>query len=67
MGHKKLYPYLRFRLKTIVYRQKLEGASSLVLSVEDDVGIRTIVDELMSTSKHSEAGMRRVSIELLLA
>ena len=38
-----------------------------MLSVEDDVGIRTIVDELMSTSKHAEAGMRRVSIELLLA
>ena len=38
-----------------------------MLSVEDDVGIRTIVDELMSTSKHPKAGMRRVSIELLLA
>ncbi|XP_029194337.2 eIF-2-alpha kinase activator GCN1-like [Acropora millepora] len=46
-------------------KEELEGASSLVLSVEDDVGIRTIVDELMSTSKHPEAGMRRASISLL--
>lgn len=36
-----------------------------MLSVEDDVGIRTIVDELMSTSKHPKAGMRRASISLL--
>ena len=42
--------------------QELEGASSLVLSVEDEVGIRTIMDELMAASKNPTPGMRRVSL-----
>jgi len=46
-------------------KEELEGASSLVLSVEDDVGIRTIMDELMAASKHPTPGMRRASISLL--
>lgn len=46
-------------------KEELEGASSLVLSVEDDVGIRTIVDELMAASKDPRPGMRRASIALL--
>ncbi|XP_068678677.1 stalled ribosome sensor GCN1-like [Montipora foliosa] len=46
-------------------KEELEGASSLVLCVGDDVGVRTIMDELMATSKHSTAGMRRASISLL--
>ena len=40
--------------------QELEGASSLVLSVHDDVGIRTVMDELMAASKNPAPGMRRV-------
>lgn len=41
--------------------KELEGASSMVLSVTDDVGIRTIMDELMTASKHPTPGIRRVS------
>ena len=33
-----------------------------MLSVEDDVGIRTIMDELMAASKDPVPGMRRVKL-----
>lgn len=61
-------PFLKivffFNFQKYIFRffslQELEGASSLVLSVEDDVGVRTIMDELMAASKDSVPGMRRV-------
>lgn len=46
-------------------KEELEGASSLVLSVEDDAGIRTIMDELMAASKDPVPGMRRAAVSLM--
>ena len=40
--------------------QELEGAQNLVLSVQDDAGVRTVMDELMEAAKHKNSGMRRV-------
>lgn len=38
-----------------------------MLSVEDDAGIRTIMDELMAASKDPVPGMRRVKFLIILA
>ena len=38
-----------------------------MLSVEDDAGIRTIMDELMAASKDPVHGMRRVKFLIILA
>ena len=40
--------------------KELEGAENLVLSVEDDQGVRIILDELMAAAKDPNAGMKKV-------
>ena len=42
--------------------QEFEGTKELVLSVEDEVGIRTIIDELLDALKNQNPGIRKVCI-----
>ncbi|XP_066921395.1 stalled ribosome sensor GCN1-like, partial [Clytia hemisphaerica] len=44
---------------------ELEGTKALILSVEDEVGIRTIIDELLSALKKQNPGIRKVGASLL--
>merc|ERR1719505_350717 len=45
--------------------QELEGTKTLVLSVDDEVGIRVVVDELMAAAKNKLPGIRKIAGTLL--
>merc|ERR1719431_1608676 len=42
-----------------------EGTKTLILSVEDDVGVHVIIDELIAASRNQNPGIRKVSANLL--
>lgn len=51
---------LLLRLYISLLFQEFEGTKELVLSVEDEVGIRTIIDELLDALKNQNPGIRKV-------
>ncbi|EDO39308.1 predicted protein [Nematostella vectensis] len=47
------------------HEEELESAKKLVLSVEDDAGVRTVIEELIESSKNSNPGIRKSAVTLL--
>lgn len=47
--------------------QELEYCKNVVMSVEDEVGLRTIMEELLAASKSAEADRCRASVNILHA
>jgi len=42
--------------------KEFDGTKTLILSVEDEVGIRTIIDEMLSALKNQNPGIRKVNL-----
>jgi hypothetical protein len=57
-GHSLLFILILIHLN--VSSKELEGAEKLVLSVENEDGVRTVIEELLDAAKNRNPGLRKV-------
>ena len=67
----KILPALLTKLSTSIdtpdEKQELEYCQSVILAVNEDVGVRTIIDYLLDASKASDVRVRRAAVMLITA
>lgn len=51
---------LSFESFVLFVSQAIEGTKALILSIEDNTGITTIVDQFIENASHKSPGIRKV-------